>query len=153
MDSSVSLALSSGALLLPHTPNFVSPNSSTEEGANNLWTMAVRFSKPSFFLALPNHHRSVKPSITVPRRWLPPSNPKHTMMRNLTNLSRVSPFVLSPSHISYLLSDPTTFPTVPESSKTLGLVTIHLMVMKPLWTSSFRSVTVSLAFSPNIPSF
>ena len=95
----LSLALFPGALLSPYT--YLSPpNSATEEGANDLWTMKVPFAKSFPFATLPNHYRSVKPSVIVPRLWLPPS--KCIVMGNNQTLKG---FSVRPSSLPYFVSD------------------------------------------------
>jgi len=62
--------------------------------------MAVRFAKPSPFPALPNYHRPVKPSILVPRLYLPPS--KDTVDEEFDQLCRFLSQSFPPSCISFL---------------------------------------------------
>ena len=112
--SSVTLRVRRSASALPH---LVQPNSSTEEGANDLSTiMVVRFATPSPFSASPNH-RSVKPSIIVPVRWLSPSN--FMAYDDKECDQTVKGFFVRPFPLLYIISygfPPTPFPTVPEFS-------------------------------------
>lgn len=72
--SCVSLASSSGGLLLPYTHYLLSSNSSgPSRKVQTVYEQQYDLLNPPH-PALPIHHRSAKPSVIVPRRRLPPSN-------------------------------------------------------------------------------